>query len=78
MRLNNLIPFLSCISKTEFPLGQIKLRIATLDLLINSIFLMLLLNLLHPLMQYGKNKLSNSLVLAKIRLIFFCGVEQVI
>ena len=62
-------------SKTEFTL---KLRIVNLNLLIDFIFLTLLLSLLHSLlMQYGKNELSDSLVLAGIGLILFCVVEQV-
>ena len=36
----------------EFPLGVIKLRIVTLNLLIDSIFLTLPLSLLHFLIQY--------------------------
>ena len=62
-------------SKTQFTL---KLRIVNLNLLIDFIFLTLLLSLLHSLlMQYGKNELSDSLVLAGIGLILFCVVEQV-
>ena len=71
-RLNSLIPLVSSISKTEFPLGLIKLRIVILSLLIDLIFLVLSLSLLHPLMHYGKNEFSNTLVLAGIGLILFC------
>ena len=77
MRLNNVIPLISCISKTEFPLGLMKLRIVALNLLTGSIFLILLLSLLHSLIQYGKREFSNTLVLAGIVLILFCVVERV-
>ena len=40
-RLNNLIPLVLCTSKIEFSLGPIKLRIATLIFLIDSVFLIL-------------------------------------
>ena len=68
---------MSCISKTDFPLGLIKLRIVTLNLLIGFIFLILSLSSLHSLMQYGKNEFSDALVLAGTGLILFCVVEQV-
>ena len=60
-RLNNLIPLVSCISKTEFVLGLINLRIVTLNLLIDSILLFLSLSLLHSLIQYGKKMNSQTL-----------------
>ena len=75
--LNNLILLVSCISKNEFALDLKKLRIVTLNLLIDSIFLILSLSLLHSLIQYGKNEFSNTLVLALIGLILFCVVELV-
>ena len=75
--LNNLIPLGSCTSKTVFPLDQIKLQIVTLNLLIDSIFLILTLSLIHSLMQYRKNEFSDTLVLAGIGLILFCVVERV-
>ena len=59
-----LIPLVSCMSKTEFPLGLIKLGIVTLNLFINFIILILSLSLLHSLMQFGKNKFSSTFVLA--------------
>ena len=70
----------SCISKTEFPLGIIellKIRSVILNLLIDYIFLILSLSLLHALMQYGKNGFSDTLVLAESGLILFCVVERV-
>ena len=76
-RLNNLTPLVSCISNTEFPLGLQKLRVVTLNLLIDFLFLILSLSLLHLLMQYGKNEFSNTLVLAGIGLILFCVIERV-
>ena len=54
-RLNNFIPLVSGISKTELTLGLIKLGIVTLNLLIDYIFLILTFSLLHFLMQYEKN-----------------------
>ena len=54
-RLNKFIPLVSGISKTELPLGLIKLGIVTLNLLIDYIFLILTFSLLHSLMQYEKN-----------------------
>ena len=71
--LCNLISLVPCISKTEFPLGLIKLRIFILDLLIDSIFLIFSLGLPNSLIQYGKN----ALVLAAIDFILFRVVEQV-
>ena len=75
-RVNNLIPLVSCIPKTEFPLGLIKLRIITLNLLIDSVFLILLLSLLLSIIHNGKNEFSNALVLAGILIVFF-DVERV-
>ena len=60
----------------KIPLGLIKLRIVTLNLLIDSIFLIFSLSLLHSLMQYGKNEFSNTLVLAGIGLVLFCVFER--
>ena len=74
---NTLIPLVSCISKTEFLLGLLKFRIVTLNLLVDFIFLILLLSLLHFLMQYAKNEFTKTLVLAEIGLILLCVVERV-
>ena len=74
---NTLIPLVSCISKTEFLLGLLKFRIVTLNLLVDFIFLILLLSLLHFLMQYAKNEFTKTLVLAEIDLILLCVVERV-
>ena len=63
--------------KTGFPVGLIKLRVATLNLLIDFIFLILWLSLLHSLMEYGKNGFSNTLALAGTGLILCCVVERV-
>ena len=63
--------------KTEFPLGLIKLTTATLNLLIDFLFLIFSLSLPHSLMQYGKNEFSNTFVLAGIDLILFCAAERV-
>lgn len=54
-RLNNFIPLVSGISKTELLLDLIKLGIVTLNLLTDNIFLILTFSLLHSLMQYEKN-----------------------
>ena len=64
-RPNNLIPLVSCTSKTELPLGLIKLKIVTLNLFIDFKLLLLWLSLRHSLMQYGENEFSNTLVLAR-------------
>ena len=66
IRLKNIISLVSCISKIDFPLGLIKLRIVTLNLLIDFIFLILWSSLLYSLMQYEKNEFSNTLALARI------------
>ena len=71
---HNLIPLVSCILKTGLPLELIKLRIVNLNVLIDSIFLISSLSLLHSLMQYGKNQFSNALVLTGPGLILFCVV----
>ena len=64
--------------KNVFPSDLVKLRIVILNLLlIDSLFLILSLRLLHFLIQYGKNEFWNALVLAGIRLNLFCVVEQV-
>ena len=63
--------------KMEFPLSLMMLRIVTLNLLIDFILLIFSSSLLHPLMQYRKNKFSDTLVLAGIGLILFCVVERV-
>ena len=76
-RLNNFIPLVSCISKSGFPLGLIKLRIVTLNLLIDFIFLILSLSLLYSLMQYGRNEFSNALDFAGIGSKLFRVVEWV-
>ena len=52
-------------------------KVVTLNLLIDFIFLILSLSLLHSLIQYGKNEFSNTLVRAEIGLILFCVVERV-
>ena len=75
--LNNLIPLISCISTTVFALGVIKLRIVNLNLLIDSIFLILLLSLLRSLIQYRKNEFSNTLAVAEIGLNLFCVFKAV-
>ena len=54
--------------KSEFPLGLIKLWIVTLNLLIDSVFL---------IFQYGKKWILRYLFLAGIELILFCAVERV-
>ena len=63
--------------KMELPLSLMMLRIVTLNLLIDFILLIFSSSLLHSLMQYGKNKFSDTLVLAGIELILFCVVERV-
>ena len=68
---------MSCISTTVFALGVIKLRIVNLNLLTNSIFPILLLSLLHSLIQYWKNELSNTLAFAGIGLNLFCVFNSV-
>ena len=64
-------------SKTEFPLSLIKSRVFTLNLLIDSIFIILSLSLLHSLIQYEKTEFSDTLVPAGIGLILFYVVDRV-
>ena len=61
----------------KIPSVLIKLWIVTLNLLIDSIFLILSLSSLHYLMQYEKNEFSNTLALAGIALILFSVIERV-
>ena len=63
--------------KNQVPFRSNKVKIVILNLLNDSIFLILSLSLLHSLMQYGKNEVANTLVLAGIGLILFCVVERV-
>ena len=68
-------------TKNRVPFKLIKLRIITLNLLIDSVFLILLLSLLLSIIHNGKNEFSNALVLAGIlagiSLIVFFDVERV-
>lgn len=72
-RLNNLIPLVSCTSKTEFPLWIIKSRTVALNWLIDSVFLILLLSLFQVLIQHGK-KTSETLWFLQELALFYSGL----
>ena len=76
-QVNNLIPLVSCISKTEFLLDLVKVRKFTLNLLIDPMFLILFLSLFRPVIQYGKREFSSNLVTAWVGFILFRVVDQV-
>ena len=57
---DDLIPLVSCMSKTEFPLGLIKFRMVTLDLLIDLLFLILSLSLLHSKVLQNTNNQARA------------------
>ena len=52
-RVSSLRPLLSCIAKTEFSLGLIKLRIIYLNLFTDTMFRISSLSAHHSLIEYG-------------------------
>ena len=75
-RLNNLIPLVSCMSKTEILLDLIKLRIVTLNLLL-ILYSYFVIEFTPFFTAIQKNEFLNTLVFAGIALILLCVVEQV-
>ena len=63
--------FVSRVITGKFSLDLMKLRTLDLNLVIDSIFRISLLILLHSLAQYGKEDVSTDLVLAEKVFIFF-------
>ena len=68
--VSNFIPIRSCIEKREQLFTFMKLRSSDLYLPKDSAFLVLLSNLFHYLIQYGKNECLKLLVLDEIVLSF--------
>ena len=62
-RVSSLRPLVSCIAKAKFSLGLTKLRIISLNLLIDTMFRISSLCTHHSLIEYGQKDELKTLVL---------------